>query len=395
MVGSGGDTATISYVPTSVNNLDVSSGSAVTDFGTFSISTNGAGASIPADGYRFQIVVDMTSPFTSTRVIRGTIESGTITNVSVGSVVINFDSDQYDMMGSTMGIDNDPLTPNPPNTNSGDTTISGTMTPVEPIRLLVKSTGYGPRGATKELEAIVRKNFFDGMSAPATLTLVGPPTGFTFASGNAQNVTYSGDDVVSNFQLPPIGTSNDANLADVYTDLANTGIKTDVIGYPANVNVEMPRWLQTAENLDDTIQALRNLAVSSGRLFPSGTTPPDWGNNTNATGITFVDGDTTFSGAGGGILVVTGDLTLFGQFDFNGLIIVTGPNGLDRSGGGNGSLQGNIVIASYDPSNTAAGFTGPKYDISGGGTSDITYNSSSLANGLTAVSNFVLGVAEK
>jgi hypothetical protein len=96
-------------------------------------------------------------------------------------------------------------------------------------------------------------------------------------------------------------------------------------------------------------------------------------------------------------------LTLHGNFNFNGLIIVTGSGGIQRSGGGTGILQGNIVVAPYennriadnlDPSQTAQ-FLAPQYDLSGGGNSTIQYNSSSVANGLTAVSNFVLGVAEK
>ena len=69
--------------------------------------------------------------------------------------------------------------------------------------------------------------------------------------------------------------------------------------------------------------------------------------------------------------------------------------GVGLGGGGNGILRGNTVIAPYNKNNLAAGFLAPKYDISGGGTSEIRYDSSSIANGMTAVSNFVLGVAEK
>ena len=40
-------------------------------------------------------------------------------------------------------------------------------------------------------------------------------------------------------------------------------------------------------------------------------------------------------------------------------------------------------------------FLAPRYDISGGGGSDIVYNSNNVANGLGALTNFVKGVAEK
>ncbi|MFV0389804.1 MAG: hypothetical protein ACK5NT_13750 [Pyrinomonadaceae bacterium] len=393
--GSGENTVTLTYNLTTKSDLNVSSGSANTDFGSLKVKVEGSGAAIPSEGVRFELAVNLTEPYKATKIMRGTILGGAITNLSTGTVKIDWDSQEFMVMGSKMMLALKSLTLNPPVTNSGVTSINGTMTPVEPIRLLVRSTGYGPRGSVKILEAMVRKNFFDGMTAPATLTLVGPPTGFAFASGRSQNVTYSGNDVVTGAQIPSIGVSNNTNLQAVDNDLATTGRKTDVYGAPANVSTELPKWLQSAENLDDLLQALKSVAVSSGTYYPSGSSVPSVGNNANATGLTYVDGNLNLSGSGGGILVVRGNLILKGGFDFNGLIIVTGSNGLARSGGGNGTLQGNIVIASYDPNNLQAGFTGARYDISGGGTSEVVYNSSSLANGLTAVSNFVLGVADK
>ncbi|MCB1025062.1 MAG: hypothetical protein KDB79_11760, partial [Acidobacteria bacterium] len=82
--GSLPNTVTISYVSKSVSSLDVSSGIASTDFGRFVISILGTGASIP-DDVRFEINLNMTTPYSATRVIRGFIKAGTITNNSVGS----------------------------------------------------------------------------------------------------------------------------------------------------------------------------------------------------------------------------------------------------------------------------------------------------------------------
>jgi hypothetical protein len=160
------------------------------------------------------------------------------------------------------------------------------------------------------------------------------------------------------------------------------------------VSLEVPDWLKTTYNLDATINNLRTVAKASGRYYAAGVTPPDFG-SISGTGITFVDGDLAVSGPGGGILVCTGKLTLDGAVNFKGLIIVTGAEGINRNGGGNGTLAGNTVVAPYNPSNLAAGFLGPKYNLNGGGTSTMEYNSDSVANGLVAISNFVLGVAEK
>lgn len=396
--GGGLDAVTITYIPVTVSNLNVSSGLANTNIGSFSITTAGLGSTIAAD-VRFEIAVTMSKPYVAVKMIRGFIKAGTITANSVGSVRLEFGSTNYDFMGSMISVLNldasKRLTPNASNVNGGLTTINITTTPAEPQRLLIRSTGYGPRGARKQLEAVIQKNFFGGLSAPATLTLIGSVSDFAFSAGSSQNVTYSGDDVVTSVIIPSIGTTNETNLNSVLTNLAGSSSKADIIGAPANISVETPDWLKTAKNLDDVVQALRDVAEASGRYYPSGQSPPNFGNNANATGITFVDGDVSLSGNGGGILVCTGQLTLHGGFDFNGLIIVTGAGGVDRRGGGNGLLQGNIVIAPYNPANTAGGFLSPKYDISGGGTSEIRYNSSSVANGMTAVSNFVIGVAEK
>jgi hypothetical protein len=101
-------------------------------------------------------------------------------------------------------------------------------------------------------------------------------------------------------------------------------------------------------------------------------------------------------------MVVTGKLTLRGNFSFNGMIIVTGQGGVDRMGAGDGIIQGNMVISPYVNSSVAPAtepvgskFLAPQYHLSGGGNSSIQYNSASVSGGLIAVSNFVLGVAEK
>ncbi|HUF05230.1 MAG TPA: hypothetical protein VMM38_13780 [Aridibacter sp.] len=396
--GSDGNTATIAFAGRTVNDLNTSSGSAASDLGQFVISTTGTGATLP-DDIRFAIDFRMTKPYAAVRSVRGTIRAGTISSNSVGTVQMVFDSLISELMGSEITLTSRNFTPNPPNTSGGAKDVEVTITGAEPVRLIVKSTGFGPRGSTKQLEAFVRKSLFDGMRAPATLTLVGDQPGFTFNPGSSNVSDYSGEDVaVPDTVIPPIGTTNGPNLDVVQNSIDGNPphpFNGDVIGNPANVNSEMPAWLASPSNLDSVVQALREVAQLSGRYFPSGVTPSNFGDNVNATGITFCDGDLTFSGAGGGIMIVTGKLTLSGNFNFNGLILVTGPQGIDRSGGGTGTLQGNVVVAPYDPSNLGAPFGAPQYDLSGGGNSTITYNSSSLSNGLVAVSNFVLGVAEK
>lgn len=391
--GTAPDTLKLEFIGDSRSAVTFNPPAGVSDahpLGAIRVTKTGLGAQI-IDALRFQIAYTMSSPRKAARYIRGTI-----TQIPLATK-IQFDSNLFFLMGSDITITSSYQTSGNyyqditlPSSASADTPISATMTPAEPQRLLVKATGYGPRGAKKVLEAIVQKNFFNDLAAPAALTLVGPSSGFLFEPGNSNNVLYSGEDQVSNAAIPAVGVTNATNLQYVL----KTPIKTPLDPPAADVNLEMPDWLKSPTALNDALNNLRIVAKSAGRYYASGVTPPNFGSS-NGTGITFCDGDVSLSGTGGGILVTTGKLTLDGNLNFTGLIIVTGAGGVDRNGGGNGTLAGNTVVAPYNPNNLAGGFLPPKYNISGGGTSQLEYNSNSVANGLVAVSNFVLGVAEK
>jgi hypothetical protein len=265
----------------------------------------------------------------------------------------------------------------------------------------------------KVLEAIIQKNFFNGITAPATLTLIGPPSvpgfNFVFNPGSSNVTEYSGQDQESTDIIPPIGTTDPGNLSVVHDSvdgLPPHPFNGDVTGVPSDVSLEVndpSHWLYSPATLDATVKSLQKVAYEAGRYFPSGSQPASFGNNTTGEGITFCDGNCEFTGPGGGIMVVTGKLTLRGNFSFRGLIIVTGTGGVDRQGGGNGEIFGNMVVAPYvnsrvlpeSPVNPTDTFMPPRYDLSGGGNSTIAYNSTALSDSLLGVSNFVLGVVEK
>ncbi|HTH50475.1 MAG TPA: hypothetical protein VL501_00995 [Pyrinomonadaceae bacterium] len=439
--------------PNPIVNQDISGSTLTTSFGTFSFARGSSGGQIVPTKNRFEIVFNFTRPYMITKVLRGWIMPTTDPNALP---VIYFDSQTLTVNGSRITLDLQanpsngwgfvttvlpPASPagyagTPSNVGGGGNAIGGTISPFEPTRLLVRSTGYGPRGARKELQAIIQKNFFNGVTAPAALTLVGPRTtsspssAFFFSAGQSSALTYSGFDAAAGATdiIPAIGTTDPDNLSCVEEYVANypqssgcsgtTGGGTNpfngtVTGSPSNVTTEMPTWLQTPSALDYQVHQFASVAQSSGRYFANGQTPATWGDMATGTGITFCDGDVTLGqdqGDGGGILVVTGTLTLQGSFNFNGMIIVTGPGGVARAGGGDGNVYGNMVVAPYvnprivdDPApadgvtyDLPAGiFLAPQYNMDGGGTSTLQFNSRSLSNGLTAVSNFVLGVMEK
>lgn len=398
---SGGSNVTVTYNPVSSTDVNFPSNATAANgvnFGSFTVTSSGT-VTIP-NGIRFEIAVKVTAEHVINKAIRGTITGGS------SGVVLTFDSQLVDLAGGKIAL-NIPVATRILSLGTGGTTsLTGSVNPIEPKRLLIRSTGFGPRGAKKQLEAIVQKNFLDDLSAPATLTLIGAKDGFVFQPGTSAKVTYSGDDVASTINIPSIGTSNYDNLDSIIRELNKNSVKTDPQPPPTDVTVEMPDWLTSPYKLDEQIKAFRDTAKSlPGRYYPNaqGQTQPangDFGNVITGQGITFIDGNATLSQQGGGILICTGKLTLDGAVDFKGLIIVTGAGGIDRNGSGNGNLQGNTIVAPYNPADiinplVTAQFLAPKYNLNGGGTSTIQYNSNSVSNGLLAVSNFVKGIAEK
>jgi hypothetical protein len=84
--------------------------------------------------------------------------------------------------------------------------------------------------------------------------------------------------------------------------------------------VETPSFLDSADKARAYLNGLQDRAKSLGRYF-SGTTTI--ANSTTSGMFTFIDGDCTLM-SGSGFLVVTGTLTMRGNTDFKGVILVLG-----------------------------------------------------------------------
>jgi hypothetical protein len=458
----GADTVTIKYFPVSTpTTVDTTSGVGATSFGKFQITATGAGAAI-TQRVRFTLHINVTIPYTTSKTVRGYIEPfpspGVITPTSLTGVQLFYDSETYIALGSLISLTppnpaapancapiatgcskdvlenpGDPGAPSgpfgtyltgyrvypyAPNASGGagqdpslvgSTLVTGTFTQPQPIRLLIRSTGYGPRGAKKVLESVIQKDYFDDLGAPSPLTLIGPhttsgpSTTFAFAPGNSTPVFYSGRDTLLRAFLPPIGVTNDPNLVDVDAAISS-GFNGSVFGTVENVQTELPNWLQSPAKLDKTLQLLKARAKAQGRYFgPGDPDPTTFGDPIAGTGMTYIDRDITINPGtnAGGIIVVNGQMTFKGGFNLKGLTVITGQGGFLRTGGGSATVQGAMIVAPYNAAgincvaNDTTCFLSPQYQISGGGGSTLTYNSNNVTNGLNALTDFVKGVAEK
>ncbi|HJS50878.1 MAG TPA: hypothetical protein VJ781_03175, partial [Pyrinomonadaceae bacterium] len=384
----------------------------------FSISSTGA-VMPNGDQINFQIVYTLTAPRTDAP--KKTI-FGKVTSVG-GVPTVTLDTPTAELVGSTMTfcapdpVANCTYTPIQlaPETKS----IYGNITPVEPVRLLVKSTGFGPFGAKKELEAILRKDLPNMSIPPGLHTMVGGSTcpadyptclGFSFAPGTSNGVAYSGCDPITGVCVPSFILTDSNNYQYVSTHPPSGNPNQMQPPPQMSTTANLPAWQQSPAALDAFVDEMRTIAQGSDRYFRSpngdGTTTVEVPNNPGdfgtGTGITFCEGSCQVGGSGGGIMVVTGKLTNTGNFSFRGLIVVTGEEGWLRNGGGNGQIIGNVVIAPYNLRNYVpenhhlSSFLPPRYAITGGGGSDIIAGDISSAFASTSgVSDIIQGIAEK
>jgi hypothetical protein len=156
-------------------------------------------------------------------------------------------------------------------------------------------------------------------------------------------------------------------------------------------SVDTPSFLDTANRARAYLNGLQSKAQTLNRYFkPSSGSAITINDSINSGLFTFVDGDCTLQN-GAGILVVTGTLTMRGNTEFRGIILVLGDGVLIRNGGGDGSILGGITIAAFG--RTAGDFTAPTFLTNGGGDSTVQYSSAPVSMAMGSGSN-VSGIRE-
>lgn len=251
----------------------------------------------------------------------------------------------------------------------------------EPNRLLIRVRGYGPKGAEKRLEVIIRRTTFD-YAPPAMLMMRGADdcAAMTFEIGQSNAKDYSGHDRNGAGVLPAFGSTCDGDLG---IEQNSDGKETVELPKASKFdNPSLPVWLRSANDARDFVQEQRADAQRQNRYFTSFDGVAD--------GFTFVDGDCDLDG-GSGLLIVTGTLRMHGNPNFDGLILVLGAGRVERDGGGNGEIYGAVAVARF---NATGGFLPPYFDTDGGGTSTMKYDSTALRRALNSAGPRVLGIHE-
>jgi hypothetical protein len=361
--------------------------------GKFTTAVSSGGASIPANT-AFKLIINQTAPWTATYTINCTV-GGTTLTTSSSNVIVNFGATGHNNQGTLYALGAATLTLNPPNTNSGDTSVAVTVTSPEPKRILVQVSGYGPRGAKKQMEVMVSRFLFDywpsGLIAIRSADV--DTTAMTFSVGNSAVYTYTGNEPAggTNQKIAAFAVTNTAD----YNLISSIGASGQVTGNPAAYKVpitDLVPWLQTADEARRTLNKLEAAARDQGRYFTAAAPPSDYGTAADPK-FTFVDGDATPDG-GHGLLVCTGTVTLDGNDEFKGLMLVLGTGRIVRNGGGNGGSLGAFALAKFDRTTWGGAFLAPTFQSNGSGTSSITFDPDWLKKALGAASRYVVGINE-
>jgi hypothetical protein len=183
---------------------------------------------------------------------------------------------------------------------------------------------------------------------------------------------------------PGLGGYNAAAATSLTTQTNRPGSYTGSPAGIADVSSQLGP-LATVDGLNNLVNSVTTMAGSN--VYGASPLPSPSGINlgTNAAPvINVVQGDYTLPGSGSGILLVTGTLTMSGTPSFNGLILVIGKGNVVKNGGGNGTLDGSLLVAnmytntSYTTpialgSNNPPGI--PTIAWNGGGNATIQYDS--------------------
>jgi hypothetical protein len=294
--------------------------------------------------------------------------------------------------------------------NNADTTPLANQIPT---RMVVDSTGYGPRGARKQLSMLLSANVLD-IDVPAALVIRGHDNASTPAIvdfGNSGAKTYSGVDNAGLVAAKPTLAVSGHDVTTVQTAYASrpgsiAAPQFNVLDLPndpapaGTTKVPTPWFLQTADNARAFLaqsEAMANSCAAPGSPCPKrGVVLSSLNGSAGSLTVpqfTIVKGDCTLV-SGSGLLIVTGTLYFNGPGpNFNGIILVLGAGRLLKSGGGNRDVYGSIMVARFG---ATGNFLEPTFDYNGGGgSSNLQYDSTADLNSVVMAGTKVLGVIEK
>lgn len=284
---------------------------------------------------------------------------------------------------------------------------------VDDTRLLVQATGYGPKGAVKKMEMMVKRTAFDYNDAASAITMIGPAdnsAAITLNMTQDQDNHFTGNDLFSGSTtlISAFGFTSSAakSTADAFIlTLHNSGKPVESPKTVLLTSDTVPIWLKTADDGRVFLNDLQSIAVTMGRYFTTANQPAAGTYGTDGAPVfTFVDGNFILPPGkkGGGLLVVTGTCEIQKDAEWDGLILVLGddPSGTASkfivTTAGHAKVYGAIVIAPFRRAGAVGtDFLGPVFDTSlGGHDAEFKYDSGEVRDAIYTIPTRVIGVHE-
>ena len=273
---------------------------------------------------------------------------------------------------------------------TNDALLSDTVTSVTDtnLRLTLTSFGQGVNNSFAVIQSVVKQ--FTLPPLPGAIVLPGPNVNFQGGNSNASDV-YGGtaNAITLTSTAAETTVENSLTASGRINNYQCTISGTTATGAPciANPTTIDPTWTSVG-GIEGLYNTLNSIATVHAGSWGASTTIPysTLGTPTN-TQIVVVDGDATIGPGGGnaaqrgtGILVVTGNLTIDGNFNYGGLIMCIGKGKILIDGAGNGQYNGAIFVAqTRDASgNLLSSLGNPTFTRNGSGNSDIYYDSGKL-----------------
>ena len=271
--------------------------------------------------------------------------------------------------------------------------------PYQPV-YVITALAQTPSGSRRMVQAEATMTSFP--SIPGPLVFDGPIPSFSTPSSNAFAVNANNFSSPTNTNGPgascPAGQPSEyaiggfdaasttllqnwtnANRPNNYVGINNpTG--TTGIGSVGNVSSQLGS-LATVGGLQALTSEVTLIAGNEGNVYGNNPTITHFGTTSNPQ-VNVVQGNLTLSGGltGAGILLVTGTLTMNGNPNYDGLILVVGQGAVVKNGGGNGTVDGAMLVANlYNSSGSLLPSSGPpgapSVSWNGGGTVNWNYDS--------------------
>lgn len=283
----------------------------------------------------------------------------------------------------------------------------------QPDRLRIRVKGFGVRDSMKNMEVVVDRYTLD---YPVDSVITGrnqSGSSISFILGDSTVTTISGQDIDSGKTIAAVAVDN-ADYQSVNNVIDGCDPDGSNCGNGPNVTPDdptvlasgnTPSFLETVAKTRAFLygpEGMEQLARNEGRYFTSGpaaiASAEGLGANRPDGIFTFVDGDLVIGPgepSGQGLLIVTGNLTLKGDFQWNGIILVLGQGNIIREGGGDGDIFGALFIAKFDKTGADTDlFQSPTVNTNGGGSSNIQYSSTYVDMAKAVGGHAVKGVRE-